>query len=251
MDILGNCLRYTLEVDDFSIAILLFSTILMTVGLGSAIHFRTDQKRMSWMISLVNSFVLTVVGAIYLVGKIPTFKNFLWFGDNGRVVFHSLDNVSVLVSVWFTLANIFDLVFGFIFYRKYLHPLTAYAHHIVYIWILITGITGNGGFATFEPFAAGPVYMFIEELPTFLLALGSVFPAYRSDLGFGVSFFWLRLVYHAYMLMYSIYLGLDTVIPIMYVLTLALHVHWYHTWLTKYGWDLIFRKDKTKVKKEQ
>jgi hypothetical protein len=155
-------------------------------------------------------------------------------------VFHSLDNVSVLVSIWFTLANIFDLLFGLIFYRKYLDPLTAYVHHIVYIWILVTGMTGHGGIAMFEPYCAGPVYMFIEEMPTFMLALGSVFPAYRTDIGFGVTFLLLRLVYHGYMLLYSVYLGASPVVPFMFSLTMCLHVYWYYAWCTKYGWKLIW-----------
>lgn len=240
MDIWSNFLNYTLSKHDLTLAVSLFSAIFVFIGLSSAYLLHANPKKLAWVISLTNSFVLMVVGSFYLVAKVPTFDKFLWFGENGRVVFHSLDNVSVLVCVWFALANVFDLVFGLLFYRRYLDPLTAYVHHVVYVWVLVAAITGDGGFAKFEPFAAGPVYMFIEEVPTFLLALGSVFPSCRTDIGFGVTFFWLRIVYHSYMLLYSIFLGVDTVIPVMYVLTLTLHVYWYYLWLSKYGWKLLW-----------
>ena len=242
-------LEYTLSRTNVEISIVVFAVIWIVIGFAGGYYFRTEPKRLSWTISLINSFVLTVVGAVYLFVKVPTHDNFFYFGNNGRQLFHSLDNVSVLVSIWFTLANIADLVFGFMFYRKFLDPLTAYVHHTVYIWILVTGMTGHGGFAMFDPFCAGPVYMFVEELPTFLLALGSVFPAFRTDLGFGVTFFLLRLVYHSYMLLYSIYLGADFTVPFMFTLTLALHVYWFYTWCIKYGWKLIWNPKTTKADK--
>jgi hypothetical protein len=235
----ANCLVYTLSDNDISIAVVAFSSVLITIGFGSAYILQNQKRRLGWIISLVNSFVLMSVGIGYVLVKVPIFNNFFWFGDNGRIVFHSLDNVSVLVCIWFTLANIFDLVFGILFYAEHLDPLTAYVHHTVYIWTLVTAVTGNGGFAHFEPFAAGPVYMFVEEIPTFLLALGAVFPVCRTDVGFGVTFFWLRLVYHAYMLLYSLQLRVDAVIPIMYTLTLALHAFWFYTWMRKYGRRLL------------
>lgn len=248
MIITKHFLEFTLDRTDIAIAIVVFAAIWIAIGLTAVNVFKDQPRRLSWAISLVNSFVLTVTGIVYLIVKVPTFDKFLFFGDNGREVFHSLDNVSVLISIWFTLANISDLVFGLLFYRKFLDPLTAYVHHTVYIWILVTGMTGHGGFAHFEPFCAGPVYMFVEELPTFLLALGSVFPACRTDLGFGATFLLLRLVYHGYMLLYSVHLGANLVVPVMFTLTMALHVFWYYVWCTKYGWKLIWADD-NKAKK--
>ena len=236
----SNFFEYNLTPDQIGMAIGYFTLILVVIGNASAALLTQNRRKMGWIISLVNSFVLLSVGIVYLIVKVPTFDKFFAYGNNGRAVFHSLDNVSVLVCIWFALANFFDLVFGLIFYRRYLDPLTAYVHHTVYIWILITGITGNGGFARFTPFAAGPVYMFIEELPTFLLALGAVFPSLRTDIGFGATFLLLRLLYHAYMMTYSIFLQVDPIIPAMYGLTMVLHVFWFYTWCIKYGWKLLY-----------
>jgi hypothetical protein len=143
----------------------------------------------------------------------------------------NVDNFAALTTLWFGLACAFDLLFGMIFYSKHLQLLTAYVHHIVFMWISFTSVTGKGGFLTCTPFAPSFVLMLIEELPTFLLALGSVFPAYRTDYGFGVTFFLLRLVYHSYNLAYSIRNGTESVITVLYVLSFLLHVNWFHGWV--------------------
>ena len=104
---------------------------------------------------------------------------------------------------------------------------------------MIASTTGNGFFIHSEVFCASFVYVAIEELPTFLLALGSVFPSCRTDFGFGITFFFLRLVYHTYMLIYSILSKTDYIVTILYILTLILHVFWFSTWVTKYGSKLL------------
>jgi hypothetical protein len=243
-------LQYSLTNDDLRFATFVFAIVWALIG-STAVYFLWRQpKKLGWVISFVNSTVLMVVGIIYLFIKIPTYRNFWWFGDNGRTLLHSLDNVSVLLCIWFILANVADIFFGLIFYRRQLDPLTAYVHHVVYIWLLIAAITGNGGFATIEPFASGIVYMFVEEVPTFLLALGSLFPACRTDVGFGVTFFLLRLVYHSYMLLYSMTMDVDRIVPFMFSLTLALHVHWFSVWMRKYGVKLIWGDNKSSDKRQ-
>jgi hypothetical protein len=37
------------------------------------------------------------------------------------------------------------------------------------------------------------------EVPTMILSLGRVFPQYRQDLAFGLSFFVFRIVYHSWL----------------------------------------------------
>ena len=240
---------YNLTTNEVTTAFVLFGIILCFIGIFAKIIFKDDIKKMSWIISLFNSFILTIIGFIYLFVKTPMYKNFFFFGDNGRNLFHSSDNVAVLTCIWFGLANFFDLVFGLLFYAKYLDPLTAYVHHIVYIWLMITSTTGNGFFIHCEVFCVGFVYVAIEELPTFLLALGSVFPALRTDIGFGITFFFLRLVYHSYMLSYSILSKSDYIVTILYILTLTLHVFWFTTWMSKYGSKLLGFKEGSKKAK--
>lgn len=234
---------YTLTTGDLKLAASLFSAIFIAVGSIAVVSF-SDIKKRAWIISLFNSFVTMIAGAVYLVNKIPQYPEFLAFEASPGAGFHTkLDNFCVLACIWFFIACFFDLFFGVIFYRKQLQLLTAYIHHGVFMWMMVTGITGNGIFLTCVPFAPSFVYMLVEEIPTFLLALGSVFPYFRSDYGFGVSFFFLRLVYHAYGVAYAVKDKTETVVVVLYFQALLLHLNWF------YGWVKMMLKPK-KVKKE-
>ena len=75
----------------------------------------------------------------------------------------------------------------------------------------------------------------IEELPTFLLALGSMFSVFRTDLGFGLSFFLLRICYHLYLFTLGMKIGIETPVIGVFVLTLTMHLNWFYAWVSKYG----------------
>lgn len=226
---LSNFFEYSMSSEQVQIAFALFSFVFTVAGITAVVVFPNDKRKMAWVISLVNAFVLTFAAGSYFIVKVPTFMH------DGRAAFHTVDNVSALISIWLCLANAFDLLFGLIFYRTHLDPLTAYVHHTLYIWITITAFTGNGGFANFEPFSGGLAALLVEELPTLLLALGSVFPSLRTDLGFGLTFFLFRIMFHAAMMAYSIHSGVSTLVTILYCVTMSMHVFWFYSWASKYG----------------
>jgi hypothetical protein len=213
--------------------------VLLATAFVSVV-LRLPEKKLAWMVSLVNSFVMTVAGALYLTVKLPPVLNALGKGNFliGEKVFHEpLSNFAALTCMWFLMANVFDLVFGLLFYRRQLGLLTAYVHHTVFIWTMVAATTGNGGFLTCRPFASAFLFVIIEELPTFLLALGSVVPACRTDLGFGLSFFAFRIAYHVGFFGLALYnrATVDTPVIVLYSLTLAMHVNWFYNWVIKYG----------------
>lgn len=245
-----NFTELTLRTNDFYVAGAIYVVILAAICSYAKNNFDKDRKKMAWIVSLFNSFFLLVLGCVYLAYRAPLQDGFFTYGLPAREMFHGVDNFSVLVCLWFFMANITDLLFGLAFYPKYLDPLTAYVHHSVFIWMMVACTTGNGGFIKPEPFAPAFCYMLIEELPTFLLALGSVFPAFRTDMGFGVTFFLFRLCYHVYFLTYSFIAGVETLVTVLYSLTFALHFFWFYTWVTKYGSKLFKKKDGDKVKKQ-
>ncbi len=180
-----------------------------------------------------------LIGVVYLVVKRSEYVKVFSFQTPDKYLFHGIDNVSALTCIWFALANVIDLAFGLVFYRKQLGLITAYFHHSVFIWMMVAATTGNGGFLTVTPFAPAFTAMLIEEFPTFLLALGSVFPSMRSDLGFGVSFFLLRIALHVCYLAYGVFSGIDKPVIGLYVLTLVMHLNWFYAWVTKYGRQLL------------
>lgn len=105
--------------------------------------------------------------------------------------------------------------------------------------MMVASTTGNPFFGLLEGkmnvFAPAFVFMLIEEIPTFILALGSAFSVFRSDLGFGISFFLLRICYHTYFLVYGLISGVDFVVTFLFILTLTMHLNWFYTWVIKYG----------------
>ena len=230
---------YTLTMNDIAISSGLFLVVLLVITLP-CILVKLDMKRLSWIVSLFNSFVMTILGAVYLYVKLPGIQiKFSNYGFSiGESIFHEpLSNFTALMCLWFGIANAFDLALGFVFYRKYLAFLTAYVHHSVFIWTMVCCTTGNGGFIQTRTFASAFALATIEEIPTFLLALGSVLPSFRTDMGFGITFFIFRIAYHAILMLtsYYNYRQLESQVLILYTLTFMLHVNWFSAWISKYG----------------
>lgn len=108
---------------------------------------KTEEKRISWLISLINSLVMTILGVVYLAAKVPVLEGLFLYNSHASEIFHSpTSNFTALTCLWFGIANVLDLILGFIYYKKYLDTLTAFVHHSVFIWIMVTCTTGNGIF---------------------------------------------------------------------------------------------------------
>lgn len=121
-----------------------------------------------------------------------------------------------------------DTTFGVTNYAAYFEPIAGWAHHIAYALLFSFAIVGGftNAVATALPL----------ELTTIILGLGHIWPALRADIPFGVSFFVLRIVYHAYVT--TQYVGArgsrESKYPALWVfmsLALVLHVHWFHGWV--------------------
>ena len=112
---------------------------------------------------------------------------------------------------------------------------------------------GNGLFFTAPPHAGGFTLCMIEEIPTFLLALGSIFPSCRTDIGFGITFFIFRVLYHGYVLCFQIYFGVHMFAVTITFFSMLLHVFWFYGWASKYGKKLLSggKNKKLDTKKQQ
>mmetsp|Transcript_15927 Transcript_15927/g.23997 ORF Transcript_15927/g.23997 Transcript_15927/m.23997 type:complete len:284 (-) Transcript_15927:286-1137(-) len=210
------------------------ATYLLVVALGRSL---VDTKRkLSWCITLVNSFIMSAIGIFYMAITVPEFDSSFYLGKNGESLLHGINNLGLITCTTFACANVMDLLMGVIFYRDELGWLSSYFHHTMYTWLMVFAITGNGFFtSTSGPFTTAFVYCTLEEIPTFILALGTICPSYRSDMGFGISFFVLRIVYHSCLLAHEIYC--NGYLPMIYllVLTLVMHLHWFSGWFGKYS----------------
>ena len=228
----------TLSQDQFLRAVYGMIGVLLFVAF-LAVSLKMKERKMAWMVSLVNSFIMTLAGVFYLAMKLPDLVNPISQGNFrvGHTIFHEpVSNFTAIMCLWFLVANVFDLMFGLLFYRNQLGFLTAYVHHSIFIWTMVCATTGNGGFLTTKPFPSAFAYVVIEELPTFLLALGSVVPACRTDMGFGLTFFTFRICYHFFFFTLACYNSETVGMPVrvLYSLTLLMHINWFYAWVTKY-----------------
>lgn len=207
-----------------------------------------NRRKLAWVISLVNSSTMMAVGIVYSIVKFLQYPNFFNLDPASRELIHSVDNVTVVVCIWFALANIFDILVGVLYYPKYLDPLTAYVHHTVALWITYASTTGDGLFSVIEPFASLFLVLMLVEIPTFLLALGAVFPSLRTDVGFGITFFLFRLVYLALMIYITYLHNTSTTVNVLGGGFMLLHIFWFSNWIKKYGKNLV-KSDQSATKK--
>ncbi|KAI8975050.1 hypothetical protein BDF20DRAFT_836488 [Mycotypha africana] len=97
---------------------------------------------------------------------------------------------TVLATTFFMAFLFLDLILGSIFYRNKLEWLTSWVHHIVYL--------GTLTWAIHQQYCSIFIMMCSLELPTFLLALGSVRSQFRRDYLFATAFVSTRIIFHAY-----------------------------------------------------
>ena len=229
------CIADTLTPSHIQYAFIIFLIILNTYGIGCYFTIQPS-KRYAWAISLLNSFCMCIVGFIYVILQYQQHPNIFFFNNDASTLFYGRDNLGVLICIWFGLANAIDFIYGLLFYRAHLGLLTTYVHHSIFIWLMYFCSTSHGFFVRApSPFVPAFCIMLIEEIPTFLLALGTVFPSCRTDLGFGLTFFLLRIVYHAYITAYAVFAQVTSSIIALYLLTLVMHANWFYSWVTKYG----------------
>lgn len=266
---IDNFNSYTLTEAHIHTAIFFYLIVLISVCVCSLLYMgeqttydalnkendkslrKKARKRLSWGPSCFNSGLLTVVGFIYMGIKTGFFEDYditriVTYAYSGRHIWREKDNFSVLTMIWFGMFNITDMTFGSIFAFEALDPLTTWVHHPVFTWIMLSGITGNGIVFQGEPYCSAFMFGLIEELPTFWLALGSIWPSYRSDWGFGLTMFVFRICYHLH---YSIAcflfdavstfkgddsLYIHTTPKACYFFSMVMHIFWFKVgWLDK------------------
>jgi predicted permease len=182
--------------------------------------FETDKAR-AWIVTLLGSFVLTIVGTSYCVDC--TMKHgLIWTTE----YIHGEDQVTRVTILFFVGINVMDIVLGMMFYPKFLDPLSAYFHHIVYTIFAFCLLAHH--------YARGLTLCFFMEPPTFLLALGSLFPSLRNDLLFGILFFITRIAYNIYFILTLYNVAPEGLIWRICSATLCLHLFWFYKWSIGY-----------------
>ncbi|KAJ3122174.1 hypothetical protein HK100_012107 [Physocladia obscura] len=179
------------------------------------------QKAKSWVSTVFSSQIL-------ILGGIPIAIEFLLLDKNETTADLVLRDSSYSwgLGAFFIGFLCADCILGCTSYPKQFNLLTGWIHHSAYacvvFWLICRGQIG-----VFMPCVS------FAEASTFLLALGSVNSKWRTDLGFGVSFFLGRILIQTLVVFYALktYTGYFWVAP---AVPLPLHVHWFYKWSVGY-----------------
>ncbi|KAI9499177.1 hypothetical protein BDB00DRAFT_866664 [Zychaea mexicana] len=171
-----------------------------------------NEKQISWLLTFASSFVCTLI-------SIPCFFTFWLSGWDIRML--GIEATWHTASVCFFISYlILDLSLGSIYYRRRITFLTGWFHHTLYIVFLLWFLRMRT--ASFFCTAA------ILELPTLILAAGSLSKVWRCDFLFATSFFFLRLVLHAWMIAQLRLHHRVESLWIVAVVVYPLHLYWFH-----------------------
>ncbi|KAI0699006.1 hypothetical protein BC835DRAFT_1268311 [Cytidiella melzeri] len=146
--------------------------------LGLKGKFQTERER-SWVLTAVSSAVMTSCSVPYIWSWLAAGQ----IVDGG----HWADKS----SCFFIAYLLCDLMIGSMHYRSSINLLTGWIHHLVYI-TLITFVVIPHSFSSFFNMCC------ILELPTFILAMGSLNKNFRNDYLFAAVFFATRICLHIY-----------------------------------------------------
>jgi len=146
------------------------------------------------------------------------------------------------VTVWFRIVCVLDILLGLVFYSEHLHPLTSWFHHFAYFLLCNWLVDIGEGYCVFFTICC------LEELPTFILALGSIWKSLRSDFWFGITFFILRICLHTYLTFQAFTSASDdprmNIVKFNFGLTMSLHAHWFYSYVNQQIRLYKERKDK-------
>lgn len=175
-------------------------------------HNTRREKQTSWFLTLLSSLVCTIVSIPFVIQFFYADLDMELLGIDNR--FHT-GFVCFFISYL-----VLDLVLGSVYYPKRITLMTGWVHHLFYIFTL-------SWFLRLQISSLFTVTS-ILELPTLILAAGSMVHEWRSDLLFGSTFFVLRLVAHAWMM---VALKRHHRIPFMWIVALViypLHLYWFY-----------------------
>ncbi|KAI8097306.1 uncharacterized protein BX664DRAFT_275960 [Halteromyces radiatus] len=147
-------------------------------------HIVTTEKQLSWVLTFTSSLICSFC-------SLPNLYHFWQSGyDMHWLTLNTQQDIALVCFFQVYLAM--DLGLGRRYYRQRINWVTGYLHHSVYLvlltWFLKCRIPSF--------FVAASVL----EVPTLILALGSIHPPWRSDRLFAFTFFCLRLVLHTVMI---------------------------------------------------
>lgn len=200
--------------------VIVFCCVQYSVFRSVTSRYTLTAKQTAYVISLFSSASMSVLALwsnyyLYTIGY-----------DMHRYRFEkNMTNeiVSLVSSSIFMSAMIMDTVIGTFYYPLAMRTLSGYPHHLFFMFANIL-VYYYDGYRLMNLFL-------IDELPTMILAMGSVFPNLRSDWLFGLSMLSVRILYHSYLAFLNL-----TYLPAVSVSvpSLIAYIYWFRNWSKKY-----------------
>ncbi|KAJ2319256.1 RNA helicase, partial [Coemansia sp. RSA 2704] len=142
------------------------------------------EKQLAWVLTLATCIIASVGSMVYVLPA-------LYYGLRITEL-TQIDTFSLVLVGIFTAYLAWDLAFGQLFYRSTISWLTGYFHHTLYIGITL--------YAVVQRVPAILCLLFYNEVPTIILAVGSINKNWRSDALFMATFFATRIALHTVLL---------------------------------------------------
>ena len=177
-----------------------------------------EPKKRAYVMCLYVSIGSSITAFTYLPGLVMNGLDFTSYLTE--------DTTSRFVTINFITYLVLDLLVGVFHYPKYLQLITSWIHHPAYIILL--------SYAFHQRVSLLFVISLPLEVPTAILAVGTMWPHLRSDNMFGLAFLVFRICYHMWCL---VSLCTQDTPPWMWkicAIALVPHFHWFYTWVSKY-----------------
>jgi hypothetical protein len=168
-------------------------------------------KRQMWVLSTVNGTLMSGLGLLELAN---------WWQTGDLNPSPRMEAAMEFMKCYL----LTDLAYNALFHFSEISFLEGWLHHSVYIFIF-DQVVKQGLAGVLRP-------LLILEIPAAIRAWGSIYPALRSDLAFGVTFGALRVIYPFYIMFY---LTIPTWSWIFMIAAQGLHIYWFWKWMQKYA----------------
>lgn len=197
------------NVSNYVLAFIAFSmhNFIVYTQIKGSFNLRSKQK--AYILSIQSSFTLFGM-SLLMAYNFLTNPNYL----------NAATETQKLMLIYFSSYLFSDILIGANQYRKHMMTLSGYFHHGVYLFLNVL--------AFHWPYTI-PMYtlFFTEELPTFLLGIGSFHSSFRHDELFGLTFFSTRIVLH---FVYICLFWHAVPVRITALLAFVLHSFWFYKW---------------------
>ncbi len=205
------------------------------------------EKRLSWIMTLLSAIFASIMTFLYVMDltiapgtfdmpfELKHLVDFDSYSINAPMMieylFTSHDRYSLLSMRFFCTYLLVDTIYMYLYYFN-VSNVVSWIHHVGYAIVMATTLL------TSPPCPMIFVVFFPLEISTIFLASGSIWPRYKQDFLFGMTFFVFRVVYHGALVAFLFY-NFATIpsykgcYAIGASMSWIMHCKWFYTWFKK------------------